>query len=206
LSINSLAGYLSSVGTATAPTVTVTVALETYAQPPATTLTGQPIAQIPDGISVQRFLSHQIIGGLNTTDNTLQVTRTGNLIRSHMLVFRNSSGVRTDLTSDPVRLRVDNTQLWVQQRSRWRFNNQQFLASFGTQGLTSQNAAYMTGVYFLPRFQNVGAMLGQSWLGTTPATFLQYEVLGAAANGTCDVITEDLAPKSSMIPPYLANS
>lgn len=206
LSLNSLANTFATAPNA-APTVTVTVALETYAQPPTTTLAGQPIAQIPDGVTIQRFLSHQFITGLSTGDNTLQVTRTGNLLRSHILVFRNSSGARTDLATDPVRFRVDNTQLFVTQLSRWKYNTKQFLTSFGTQGLTSENGeAFNTGVYFLPRYQNVGAMLGQSWLGTTPATFIQYEVLGATAAGTCEIITEDLAPKSSAIPPYLLNT
>ncbi|MBS0175752.1 MAG: hypothetical protein JSR64_17070 [Nitrospira sp.] len=208
LSLNSLAG-LYATAPSPAPTVTVQVAVETYAQPPATTLAGKPVAQLPDGLTIQRFLSHQLVTGLSNGDNTIQATRTGNLLRSHILVFRNSSGVRTDLATDPIRFRVDNTQLFVTTGARMKYNAKVFLDGFGAIGLPGiGTAAYQqvfTGVYFLPRYQNVGHMTGQSWLGTTPQTFVQYEVLGAQAAGTCEIITEDLAPKSSAIPPYLEN-
>jgi hypothetical protein len=194
-----LSSWLSTVGTATAPSLNIQFALETYAQPPATTLGGNPIAQVPDGMAMQRYISHQTVTGLSTGDNTIQITRTGNIIRNMICVFRDSSGVRQDLTSDPIRLRIDNTQLLVETRNRRDYEMDYFF---------SQNSgavrARPTGVYTYNFFQEVGNMTGRSWLPTTAATFFQLEVLGAQAGGSVEFIIDDMSPVATL-PPYLEN-
>ncbi len=196
------AGGLFTTAPTTPPTVTVTVILETYAQPPQQTLGGAPVQRTPDGMGVQRFLSHQVITGLSTGDNTMQFTRTGNLIRDLLLVFRDATGVRTDLTQDPIRVRVDNTQLMVETRGHRDLSMWQFYNSMTAPGVAA--SVRPTGVYCWPRWQVPGDMKGQGWLETSEATYLGWEVLGAAAAGSCEVITEDLAVVSA-VPPYLEN-
>lgn len=194
-------GLLTTLGTATTPTITIVVVLETYAQPPRQTLSGAPIAQVPDGIGMQRFLSYQV-DNIGTGTNTPKINRTGNLIRSHVLVVRDSTGLRTDLTADPFRFRVDNTQLFVEQRARrdyvmWHY----FQVPMGPSVAAT---ARPTGVYVFPRWQQPGDMKGVGWLETSEATFLQYELPGGPAAGTLQTITEDLSPVQS-IPAYLEN-
>lgn len=193
-------GLLTTLGTATAPTVTVAVNLETYAQPPARTLSGAPIQQIPDGIGMQRFLSQQVDVS-NAAQNLIKENRTGNLIRTHLIVVRASTGVRTDLTTDPIRLRVDNTQLFVETRAHRDYLMWKFFQMVTQPGGAS---ARPTGVYVFYRWQQPGPMKGQGWLETTEATFLQYELFGAPAAGTIQTITEDLAPVGP-VPSYLEN-
>lgn len=194
-----LANWLSTVGTATAPTLTIQFWMETYAQPPAATLGGAPIAQVPDGIGIQRYCSHQVITGLSTGSNTLQVTRTGNIYRNLIFVFRDSSNNRIDLTTDPIRFRIDNTQMFTEYRARRDF----LMDTFSSQENGSIRAR-PTGVYQIPFFQEPGNMTGEAWRPTTPATFVQLECLGAAAGGSCEIIVEDLAT-TSVIPAYLEN-
>jgi len=201
-STNPANGLYTTAGTATAPNVTVAVTLETYAQPPRTTYTGAPVQPLPRGLALQRFLSHQV-DNVGTGDNTIKEQRTGNLIRTLILVFRDTNGVRTDLTTDPIRVRVDNTQIVVENRARRDFEMYKFFQTVTAPGIATV-AVRPTGVYVYPRWQAPGEVRGQGWLQTIEATFLQFEVLGAASGGTMECITEDLVPVGG-VPPELAN-
>src|ERR1700722_56511 len=192
-------GLVSSLTGVTAPVLTINLYLETYAQPPATDYAGNPIAQIPDGITLQRFVSHQSGDTLNTGTATIKENRVGNLIRNLLLVVRNSSGVRTDLTGDPIRMRIDNTQLLSEYRDRRDYE----MGRFGKQNNASTyNSNRPTGVYVYFRYHNPGAMDGNYWLPTTEATYLQFELNGGPSSGTLESITEDLAP-AGPVPAYL---
>lgn len=193
--INTL-GQMFTTAPTTAPTLTVTFVLETYAQPPRQTLSGAPIQQLPDGLAVQRFLSHQI-DVLPGGTATIKLNRVGNLIRTIMLVMRDSTGAHVALTADPIRLRVDNTQLFVEQRQRRDYMMQNRF-SWNDQEVNP------TGLYVYPRWEDKGSMQGVGWLETAEATFLQFELNGAPAGGTCETIIEDLA-LTAPIPGYLEN-
>lgn len=182
----------------TAPTVTISIYLETYAQPPAADYAGNPIQQVPDGIALQRFCSHQSGDTLNTGTSTIKENRVGNLIRNLILVVRNSSSVRTDLTADPIQWRIDNTQLLSENRDRRDYEFDRFLK----QSSAALNTNRPTGVYCYPRWHNPGAMDGAYWLPTTEATYLQFELNGGPSSGTLETITEDLAV-AGPVQPYL---
>lgn len=190
---------LFSTAPTTYPTVTVELDLETYAQPDATDLNGTPNQQVPDGLALQRFVSHQSGVPLNTGTTTVQTARVGNLIRALILVVRNSSGVRTDLTQDPIRWRLDNTQLLVENRSHRDYDNDRF---FAPDGAVPAEVARPTGVYVYPRFHKPGSRQGFSWLATQAQTYLAWELNGGPASGTLEIITEDLAV-AGQVPSYL---
>ena len=203
--VNTSANSFASASTS--PQLTVNGYLETYAQPDKANAMGQANQQAPDGLAFQRFTSHQIF---TTTagDQTIQSNRVGNLVRTLALVFRASgtgggggNGARTDLTTDPIRWRVDNSQILVENRSRRDYEMFRFFTARG--GLSGTAATRPTGVYVYPRWHNPGTRDGQPWLPTTQATFLQYEFNGAPAGGTLEVITEDLAPTVATPPGYL---
>jgi hypothetical protein len=188
----------------TAPALQVNGYLETYAQPDRANSRGQPNVQVPDGLAFQRFISHEI-DTTSSGDTTYKSNRVGNLIRNVALIFRNSTGVRTDLTTDPIRWRKDNAQILVENRDRrdyemFRFYTMQSSSLSATAGVLG---ARPTGVYSYPRWHNVGDRDGQPWLDTSQATFLQYEVNGASAGGTLEILTEDLAPTRPSLPQYM---
>jgi hypothetical protein len=191
----------------TVPTLTVQVYLETYAQPPASDYAGNGIAQLPDGLVIQRFVSREIFN-TNGGNQILKSNRVGNLIRTVIMIVRNnaSPSVRTDLTADPIRWRLDNTQLLNEQRQRRYYENSRFF-TFGGYGQAPGSqaavaAARQTGVLCFPRHHNPGTMDGPYWLPTTEATYLAWELNGTPAGGTIEFITEDLAP-AGPIPSYM---
>jgi hypothetical protein len=191
----------------TPPTLTVQVYLETYAQPPAADYAGNGIAQLPDGLVIQRFVSREIFN-TNGGNQILKSNRVGNLLRTVVMVIRNSAApaIRVDLTADPIRWRLDNTQLLNEQRQRRYYENSRFF-TFGGYGQGAGSASAVatprpTGVLVYARHHSPGDMDGMYWLPTTEATYLAWELNGTPAGGTIEFITEDLAPAGS-IPSYL---
>jgi hypothetical protein len=183
----------------TAPVITINLYLETYAQPPAADYGGNPIAQVPDGIALQRFVSHQSGDAMNTGTVTIKENRVGNLIRCLLLINRSSASARVDLTADPIRWRLDNTQLLSEYRDRRDYE----MGRWGKQSSASTyNSNRPTGVYAYNRFHNPGAMDGPYWLPTTEASYLLFELNGGGSSGTLETITEDLAP-AGPVPAYL---
>lgn len=186
-------------GAPTAPTVTVAINLETYAQPPASDYAGNQIANLPDGLVLQRFVSREI-PGINSGTATIKSNRVGNLIRCLILVVRSSAGARVDLTGDPIRWRLDNTQLLNENRAHRNYEmNREF--QFGEYA-QAQAQARPTGVYVYPRFHDPGDMQGMYWLPTTEASYMAFDVNGGPVGGTVELITEDLAPAAA-VPAYL---
>jgi hypothetical protein len=189
----------------TVPTLSIAINLETYAQPPASDYAGNPIATLPDGLVLQKFNSHEIFN-TNGGNQILKSNRVGNLIRWVALIIRSSTGARVDLTSDPIRWRLDNTQLLNELRQRRYYENGRFWTFGGFTQASGSAAATATlrptGVLVYPRYHNPGTMDGMYWLPTTEASYLSWELNGTPAGGTVEFITEDLAP-AGPVPPYL---
>ena len=192
-------GLVTSTTGVTAPVLTFNIYLETYAQPPSVDYAGNPIVQIPDGLTLQRFVSHQAGDNTNTGTFTVKENRVGNLIRSIILIQRNSAAVRSDLSTDPIRWRLDNTQLLSEYRDRRDYEMDRFGSQ---QNARLYNSTRPTGVYVYFRYHNPGQMDGNYWLPTTEASYLQFELNGGQSAGTLESITEDLAP-AGPVPMYL---
>jgi hypothetical protein len=90
------------------PEHTTNLYLETWAQPDAKDLHGNPQEAVPPGLNLQTLRRHQVLS-LNGAGsaNTLQLANTGNELRGVLMVVRDSNGVRQDWLSDPIRLRLD---------------------------------------------------------------------------------------------------
>jgi hypothetical protein len=198
-------GLLSSLGTATAPTVTAALYVDAWSQPDQVDLMGNPIAQVPDGIACSRFVMNER-PVFNTGNNVFRFTLTGNEIRGLILIFRNSLGQRIDLTdtnAGGLRFRLDNRVLWTMRPS-------QIIEEMYTfyQELLSTAFTRETGVYAIPRFLDPGALAGEYWLQTVEQSLLQIEVaggdLGANAPGSMQIIYDQLAiAPGTMLPPNL---
>lgn len=185
------AQFMATVGTATLPTVTTTVYLETWAQPEEKDLRGNQIEELPPGLNLQTIVRRQVLA-LNAAgaDNQFQVTNTGNEIRTFIWIMRNSSNVRADLASDPIRWRIDNRSLGVFGQQEVFNRMSDFYRSLQT------GSTRPAGVYVWPRFYDVGRMVGECWMSTTNATYLIWETATAAGgtNGTIEIITDEVVP------------
>lgn len=187
---STLANLLSG-GAPTAPAVTVTAYMESWAQPDAHDLRGNPIEELPPGLNLATLRRQQIINlAAAGADNTLQMSNMGNELRGILMITRNSSGVRTDLLSDPIRWRIDNRSLGV-------FSAQEvFNRMADTYESLQTGSTRPTGVYVWPRFYDPGRMVGESWLATTNATYLIFESATATGgtSGTVQIVTDEVVP------------
>lgn len=178
----------------TAPTVTVNNYLETWAQPDSADLHGNAIEPVPPGLNLSTLRRHQIftLNGAGA-DNQFQLTNVGNELRGAVIILRDSNSARQDYLSDPIRWRLDNRSLGVFSPDEVFNQMNDFYDHF--QDGTSQRP---TGVYAWPRFYQPGAMKGQSWLGTTNATYLIWENTTSASAlnvpGTVEIITDEVVP------------
>jgi len=186
-----LTQFLGTVGTATAPTVTVTFHMESWAQPDAADLRGNPIEELPPGLNLASITRRQIV---NLTaagaSNTFQLSNMGNENRLIIWITRNSAGARADLWTDPIRWRLDNRSLGV-------FSDQEVLNQMSDFYESLQNGSTRpTGVLCFPRFFDVGRMVGQAWQSTTNATYQIFETTTAAGgtSGTAEFVTDEVVP------------
>lgn len=188
----------------TPPDVTVKGYLDAWAQPDQVDLAGRPITQIPPGLGVSRFLMHQAGIPFNVGNNTIRLELTGNEIRGLILIFRDSTGARIDLTdtgAGPLRFRNDNRSLWILNPSQIVEEMQAFYVRWYGGGYTTTvkdpGFTRETGVYVIPRFRDPGNLGGQFWLQTVEQSLLIIELNGGdlATNspGTVEVIYDQLA-------------
>jgi hypothetical protein len=185
---------VAQVVTGIAGTLTATIALylETWAQPDAKDLHGNPQEMTPPGLNLQTLRRHQImqLNGAGAA-NTLQLANTGNELRGVLMVVRDSNNARQDYLSDPIRMRLDTRAMGV-------FSPNELFNLMGDRNdqLTLGTSARPTGVYFWQRYRYNGE--GESWLPTTNATYAIFETstLATAANvpGTVEVITDEVIP------------
>jgi len=184
----------------TAPTLTVTAAIRSWAQPPATDYAGRPIDPYPPGLGVSRKLMTQTINLPASGTATLQLTLTGDEIRGLILICRSSAGVRTDLTdalAGNIQFRLDNGIQWTMLPSQiiWRMTT--FYSQYFGAGLLKREV----GVYAIPRFRSPNG--GDPWLPTVEQSYLSLQ-LGSAdiAGGTIEILYDQLAV-GIVLPPSL---
>lgn len=188
--VNTTAGFITSAGTN--PTVTTTLYLETWAQPDAKDLRGNPQEAVPMGLNLQTLRRHQILT-LNgaSSANTFQLANTGNELRGFILIVRDSSNVRQDWLTDPMRVRLDTRAMGTWSPDEL-FNRMGDFFDF----LANGTSARPTGVYVWTRFLDPGDNQGEGWLATTNATYLIIESATSASGGvgTVELITDEVAP------------
>jgi len=187
---NTLASLVTG-GAPTAPAVTVTVHLESWAQPDEADLIGNPIEKLPPGLNLSTLMRHQIIGLQSAgTANTFQVANMGNEVRLFLWIMRDSTGARLDLASDPIRWRLDNRALGT-------FSPQELFNQMSDFYESLQNGSTRpAGVYAWPRYMDVGRMVGQPWMATNNATYNIWETatFTGGTNGSIEIITDEVVP------------
>lgn len=186
ITLNSLAGWLSSVGSATGPSVIITGTLETWTLPAALDSAGHPQNQLPPAHGTGQFWSSRNQTGLAAGDNTIPINRVGSLLRNIIFVARTAAGVRSaTVFPDPLIVNWDGRQL-VNEPQGYRIAD-----NFQKIGKS------LTGVFVLPfDATNQGKVGDESpnlWLPTQQSTRLELNGTLAAA-GSIQVITNDVQP------------
>lgn len=181
----------------TQPTLSITVEVLCRSQPPATDMFGNRNSIAPPAVGTVQYWTAQTASGLANGANTIQLTRVGNLIRHHILVFRNTNSTRAtaETTDMPSLFEFD----WdVGQRYVCNLATYRFFNGYTCFGLDDPN-----GVLTLPNTLDPDKLplgeFGDEWLGTVGATKLTLRFTAGAANGSLTVLTNDIVPASAQI-------
>ena len=186
----------------TLPTMSITVEILARSQPPAQDMFGNMNSIAPPSVGTVQYWTNQTASGLANGANTIQLTRVGNLIRNHILVWRSSSATLNpragaELADMPSLFEMDWDvgQRYVAQTSTLRLMN-----GYGVYGFDMPN-----GVVLLPNTLDPDKIplgeYGDEWLGTVGATklTLRYTPGAAASGGSVSVLTNDIVPASSQV-------
>jgi hypothetical protein len=180
-----------NVAPSVAPTLTIKVWLEAWSLPNEVDVAGRPQAQLPPAHGTSQYWSSRRQDVL-TGDNTVQLTRVGNLIRNIIFISRDVNGVRDDTVfPDPVILSWDARQLLQEsQYYRRRVMHERLV-----------DTARDVGVWVYGFTHSVHNRAGDEtpnlWLPTVQSTRL--EMTGNnTKSGSVQVVTNDIAPVEVM--------
>jgi hypothetical protein len=184
--------FLSTVGTATLPTVRVRGFLEAWTLPNPTSRDGLPQATMPPLHGTAQYWSKfqkQIVA---PGENTIILPRVGNQIRTLIAIFYDDSVPAVRITTeyaDPLRINWDARQLINEARP---YRQQAMFERYANVGLD-------TGVFVYDFSHDNGAHPGGEddghlWLRTVQATRLELVGTFTGSGGNLTILTNDVAP------------
>lgn len=183
----------------TLPTVRVRAFLEAWTQPSGTDLRGRPQAVTPPALGTTQFIRHEV-KAISSGENTLRLSRVGNLVRGLIFVLRTAAGARSDANwPDQLRVSLDSRQLLNLNKTYWQHLCYE---RYGFDGAIDAENGRDTGVYVLDFAHDfdgrVGGELRDLYLPTTQGTRLELEGSFGAA-GDLTVIYNDVRPGAGEI-------
>lgn len=186
----------------TLPTMALTVEILARSQPPAQDMFGNMNSVAPPAVGTVQYWTNQTASGLANGANTIQLTRVGNIIRNHILVWRSSTSTLNPRASAEL---ADMPSLFEMD---WD-TGQRYIANAATLRLMDGFSAYgmdmPNGVLLLPNINDpdkqAGSEYGNEWLGTVGATklTLRYSPQASSSGGSVSILTNDIVPASSQV-------
>lgn len=186
----------------TLPTMSITVEILARSQPPASDMFGNMNSTTPPAVGSVQYWTNQTASGLANGANTIQLTRVGNIIRNHILVWRSSSTTLNpragaELADMPSLFEFDwdTGQRYVVNASSLRLLN-----GYNSYGYDLPNGVIVLPNTLDPDFLPVGN-LGDEWLGTVGATkfTIRYSPGASASSGSLSILTNDIVPASAQV-------
>lgn len=173
----------------TPPTLNVFVELLARSKPSMNDAFGMAQQQLPPSPgSVQYWTSQQF--NLAAGNNTPQLSKVGNLIRNHILIFKDATGTRaigeTNVVPTSVELQWDNGQIYTCRTDTLR------TLAYQLTGINPPNGVVPL-LYTGDTESFAGSELGDDWLPTVASTKLQFK-FSCANPGTLTVVTNDIVP------------
>lgn len=178
------------------PTLTMGVEVLCRSQPPAADLYGNQNSIAPPAVGTVQYWSQQTFSSLSGSQ-TLQLSRVGNLIRNHILVFR-------DPGAAPTRAIAETTDMPPTMEFDWDVGIR-YVANVAT----LRQLSYLSygldapkGVILLPNTLDPDKLafseFGDEWMATVGATKLGLRFV-PAANVNLTVLTNDLVAASGQV-------
>jgi hypothetical protein len=179
----------------TIPSVSVKCWLDAWTQPAPTDIQGNPQADVPPAFGTTQYWTRQQYN-LNSGQQTVRLSRVGNVIRALIFLWRTTTPARSTTTfPDPFQLQLEGRIITNIGRDLLRFMGAQQSQQDFTFGDTTN--PFPTGVFpynfDTDLYGKSGMEMRDLWLPTSQATRL--EVVGNFTGaGTLTVITNDIAP------------
>lgn len=179
----------------TLPDVRVRAWQDVWSQPPGADLRGRPQAQRPPQLGVTQFHRSEV-HNIGTGDQTIEIRRTGNLIRTLIAVLRDTTPARSDAGwPDPVRLVLDSRNLDNINRTvlRDRMAHRYDLDGGTLDAARGRDTGVHVWDFSHDSDGHAGGEQRHGYLQTTPASRL--EIIGNFTNNAdqLTVLIEDLA-------------
>lgn len=157
---------------------------------------GQPNEVDPPAKGTVSYWTSQTFSVVNGA-NTLQLNRVGNVIRNHILVFRDSTGARSTAdsggtTPTSITMKKDASVLFTENVDTLRQRDYEAYGFDVPAGVIA--LPYTTDPNGIP-----GHEYGDSYLSTATSTNLQL-IFNSTAAGTLQVITNDIVIAGSLYP------
>lgn len=178
------------------PTLNMQVEVLCRSQPPAVDMFGNRNSVTPPAVGTIQYWTVQTFTAL-TGQQTLQLTRVGNLIRNHFLVFRDTAnGTRataetTDIPIGAIEFDWDSGVRYVSNIATQR------QLTFLSQGIDNPNGVVLYQNSYDPDKLAVSEF-GDEWMATVGATKLTFRFTPQASCGLT-VLTNDIVPASSQV-------
>lgn len=178
------------------PSITGLIEAGCRSRPAATNSYGQPVQTDPPAKGTVSYWTSQTFSVVNG-QNTLQLNRVGNVIRNHILVFRDAGGSRanadsTGVTPTSFTFKKDAGILFQMNTDTQRQRNYEAFQFDVPPGVIA--FPYTTDPDGI-----AGHEFGDSYLPTATSTNLQILFTSSAA-GTCTVYTNDIVIAGSLYP------
>lgn len=178
------------------PNITGLIEAGCRSRPASTNSYGQPVQVDPPAKGTVSYWTSQTFSVVNG-QNTLQLNRVGNVIRNHILVFRDASGVRATAdsggtTPTSITMKKDAGILFTANVDTLRQRNYEAFLFDVPAGVIA--LPYTTDPDGVP-----GHEFGDSYLPTATSTNLQL-LFNSTAAGTLQVITNDIVIAGSLYP------
>lgn len=176
----------------TLPSLSVQLEMFGRTRPPAQDKAGRVQATQPPASGTAQYWMSQI-ANVVVGENTIQIKRTGNIIRNHILVFRDANGSRANADSTGVTPSTMqfNYDAGIKYRSRVDTLRQLDYTYYGFD--------VPAGVIVFPYITDPdgvpGHEYGDEYLATTGSTLLELDFTSSAA-GTLQIITNDIVAVS----------
>lgn len=152
-----------------------------------------------------RLLQNQRSQQIPSGETKIKDNNVGNVIMNHILIYRNSAGVRDDTNfSDPFQVDIDNnTRFWTT-KDLWKTDMSQL---FGLTAALDTPGGLRSGVYVVPWRLFAGGVAADAYashaqyLATLNTTQLQWHPLSTgAAGGALQILTDAVStPDASLV-------
>lgn len=192
ISLGASTSILSTVGTATLPSVRVRVYQELWSLPQAFSRDNAPQATEPPLLGTTQYWSKHIVD-VSNGENTIQLSRVGNQIRNLIVVLRNDDAAPVRITTefpDPLRFVWDNRQMFNEPRIyRRRVMAERYRYTLGAKDTGVILYGFAHDVLGHPGAEDDGHL----WLRTVATSRLEF--FGSfGGGGKLTVLTNDVAP------------